>query len=481
MFHDVSAVIANNFPALHYGVAAVALEGLRLAFVVAGFGGPNRLLVWSGGQLRDVASPELADMERQAIAVAAGDLDGDGREEIYILNTDTFAGPKRFADRLFHQHPSGLWEDFFERPENHAVRNLAAGRSVAVIDRRGVGRYGFIVANYGRPMRLYELGPGGALADLAPALGLMHVAGGRGVLALPVFSPHPDIFCVNEHGPNLAFQNRGDGTFIEMADQLRLADRDEHARGVTAFDAGGTFGLAWANWDGLHRLMLRNETGTWSNHATPSFALPSAARTLIAADFDNDGHDELFLNNIGEPNRLFRVEVRPAAEMTASPETRAAGHEPFPRPAPRYEIQLRLLDAGDAVDAHGMGTGAAVADIDGDGVLELLVAHGERAPQPLALFKARTASPHYIRVRPLTRFGAPARGAVVRAEYGGRVHIKGICAGSGYLCQMEPVAHFGLGDCEKVDRINVTWPDGAAVTLLNPGSHRLITVPYPHG
>ncbi|MCS6866147.1 MAG: CRTAC1 family protein [Gemmataceae bacterium] len=481
MFHDVSGLIANNFPALHYGVAVVALEGWRLAFVVAGFGGPNRLLVWSGGQLCDVAPPELADAERQAIAVAGGDLDGDGREEIYVLNTDTFAGPKRFADRLFHQQPSGWWEDLFERPENHAVRNLAAGRSVAVIDRRGVGRYGFFVANYGRPMRLYELGPGGALADLAPALGLMHVPGGRGVLALPLFSSHPDIFCVNEQGPNLAFQNRGDGTFVEVAEALRLADRDEHGRGVTAFDAGGTFGLAWANWDGLHRLMLRNAHGVWTNHATPGFALPSAARTLIAADFDNDGHDELFLNNIGEPNRLFRVEVQAHVARDASGSLSAARPHTVGSGACRYDVQLRLMDAGAAIDAHGMGTGAAVADIDGDGILELLVARGERAAQPLALFKARTASPHFIRVRPLTRFGAPARGAVVRAEYGGRVHIKGICAGSGYLCQMEPVAHFGLGDCTQAERINVTWPDGAAVTLLNPGGNRLITVPYPRG
>jgi hypothetical protein len=485
MFEDASGLIARNPPGLHYGVAVAALEPTRLCFVVAGFGGPNRVLVYNGGgTLRDAAAPEVADEGRQAIAVAAGDLDGDGREELYVLNTDTFAGPKRHADRLFKRSPDGGWQDLFERPENAAIRNLAAGRSVAVIDRRGVGRYGFFVANYGRPMRLYEQTPGGVLADLAPPLDLARTAGGRGVLALPVFSPHPDLFCVNEHGPNFAFCNRGDGTFDEIADPLRLADRDEHGRGVTALDAGGSFALAWGNWDGPHRLMARGPNGCFQNIATPGFAFPSAVRTVIAADFDNDGHDELFFNNLGEPNRLFRLEIRGQETGDRRQEETSREQDSASLLTPASCLltpELNLLDAGAASDPDGYGTGAAVCDIDGDGVLELLVSRGEKQPQPLSLYKARSASRNHLRVRPLTRFGAPARGAVVRAEYGGRVRVKGICGGSGYLCQMEPVAHFGLGELQTVERVTVTWPDGAAVTLLNPGGNCTVTVPYPRG
>ncbi|QJW98193.1 CRTAC1 family protein [Frigoriglobus tundricola] len=462
MFEDVSCLIANNPPGLHYGVAVAALNGTKFAFVVAGFAGPNRVLAWANGQLRDTAPPELADEERQSVAVAAGDFDGDGREELYVLNADTFTGPKRFADRLFKRGPDGHWADLFDRPENAGVRNLASGRSVAVIDRRGIGRYGFFVANFGRPMRLYELGPGGTVADLAPPLGLARTASGRGVLALPVLSAHPDLICVNEQGPNFAFRNRGDGTFEEVAEHLHLRDCEEPARGVAAVDAGGAFALAWANWGGPHRFMTRRPNGEWRDRATPGFAFPSAARTVIAADFDNDGTDELFLNHLGEPNRLYRVGTAP-------------DH------TPGGEVALTMLDAGAAQDEDGFGTGAAVCDIDGDGVLELLVSRGERSPQPLAVFKARAAYPNWLRVKPLTRFGAPARGAVVRAEYGSRVRVKGVCAGSGYLCQMEPVAHFGLGNATAVDRVTVTWPDGTAVALLNPGGNTTVTVPYPRG
>jgi hypothetical protein len=313
-------------------------------------------------------------------------------------------------------------------------------------------------------MRLYELGPGGALADLAAPLGLARTAGGRGVLALPVFSAHPDLFCVNEHGANFAFRNRGDGTFDERADDLHLRDCEEHGRGVTALDVGGAFALAWGNWDGPHRLMVRQVNGTWRNVATPGFAFPSAVRTVLAADFDNDGSDELFFNNLGEPNRLFRVSVLADSDHECG-----------------ADIELTMLDAGAAQDADGYGTGATIGDIDGDGVLELIISRGEKSAQPLGVFKARSPYPNWLRVRPLTRFGAPARGAVVRAEYGGRVRVKGICGGSGYLCQMEPVAHFGLGDARTVDRVTVTWPDGAAVALLNPGGNTTVTVPYPRG
>ena len=493
MFADISDVIASNPPALHYGVAAADVDGDgRPEFVVAGFGGPNRVLKWAAGQLRDVAPRELADPDNRAVGVAAGDLDGDGAEELYVLNADNFrepveaaaevlsagelyalnadpySAPKQSADRLFKRLPDSRWEDLFSRPENHAVRNLAAGRSVAVIDRRGVGRYGFVVANYGRPMRLYELGPTGALADLAPPLDLNPMVGGRGLLTAPLFGDHTDVVCVTEHGPNLVFRNRGDGTFENVAARLGLADPEEHGRGVAAVDADGDgrLDLCWGNWDGPHRLMVRRPDGTWKDRATPGLAFPSAVRTVIAADFDNDGRDELFFNNLGEPNRLFRI-LAPSGGC---------------QPPESAEPDIAMLDPGDALEPDGLGTGAAVADIDNDGVLELLVAHGESRPQPLSLFKARsTAGNDWLRVVPLTRFGAPARGALVQAACPDRVRVKVVCGGSGYLCQMEPAAHFGLGRGTPADHVVVTWPDGATASLAHPSPNRTHTVPYPRG
>ena len=177
----------------------------------------------------------------------------------------------------------------------------------------------------------------------------------------------------------------------------------------------GRLGIIIGNWNAATAHMCQCRTAF--DFATDEFREPSLVRTVISADFDNDGYDEIFFNNLGQPNRMFRV--RDGGVI-----------EPVPLSA--------------ALEANGLGTGAAVADIDNDGVLDLLVAYGESAPQPLSLFRADIKnSGRYLRV-PRLRNGAPARGATVVLKTNMRVHAKTIDAGSGYLCQMEPVAHYGL-------------------------------------
>ena len=46
-----------------------------------------------------------------------------------------------------------------------------------------------------------------------------------------------------------------------------------------------------------------------------------------------------------------------------------------------------------------------------------------------------------------------------------RTHAKTIDAGSGYLCQMEPVAHYGLRDGETVKSVTIRWADGTEAVL----------------
>ena len=57
--------------------------------------------------------------------------------------------------------------------------------------------------------------------------------------------------------------------------------------------------------------------------------------------------------------------------------------------------------------------------------------------------------------------------------------IRVIDSGSGYLCQMEPVAHFGLGSDNQVAEVTVEWPDGARVVLDRPDADQVLDVPYP--
>ena len=49
------------------------------------------------------------------------------------------------------------------------------------------------------------------------------------------------------------------------------------------------------------------QKNSFKDIADNNFKKPSKIRTVITADFDNDGYDEIFLNNIGEPNKLFKI------------------------------------------------------------------------------------------------------------------------------------------------------------------------------
>ncbi len=453
MFTDQHMLLPANPPQLHYGIAITDVDGDgAFELMVAGFGFRNQVLKWNGYTFEDIANDTLADEMRRSIGLAACDIDGDGREEIYVLNTDTFAGQKRFGDRLFARR-GGMWVDLCALPQNQPTLNLTAGRSVVCVDRNGDGRYGFFIANYGGPLRLYEMSPEGLLRDVAPAARLNLVTGGRGLVALPLVSDRMDILAVNENGPNFLFRNRGDGTFEEIAQACGIHDPHEHGRGVAVFDidGDGRFDVVYGNWEGPHRLFRQTERGSFSDMAPPELAAPSRVRTVIVADFDNDGYEEIFFNNIGQANRLFGWR----------------------------EGKWELLDIGDALEPDGLGTGAAVGDCDGDGRLELLIAHGELAPQPLSFFHTPVNGNHWLRVLPQTMHGAPARGALVMLQAGERRQRRVIDAGSGYLCQMEPVAHFGLGTIDHVERVVVRWLDGAIAVINQPPVDTLVRVPYP--
>lgn len=451
MFIECSNLITRNPAGLHYGMAVADVDGDgRDEIVIAGYDGPNRILKWDGSGLVDLGLAALADAGAKAVGVACGDLDGDGREEIYILNTDAYGGTKGVSDRLFACFGQ-RWVDLFSLQENWPAMNRHSGRSIAVIDRTGGGRYGFAVASFGGPIKLYELDDHGRLADMAEEVGLDVEASARSLLAAPLVGDRPDLFVGCELGPNLFFHNTGEGEFEEIAADWGLADPGGSARGVALVDGDGLFDLVLGNWQGRNRMYQQRPGGGFADIAPPVLAEPGRVRTVIAADFDNDGQEELFLNMFGEPNRLY---------------------------AWREERWVQV-DIGDAAEPAGLGTAAVVTDLDGDGQLELLIAHGEDSPQPLTLYIAEPRGYHWLRVRPLTRAGAPARGAIVKLTAGGRTQMRAIDGGSGYLCQMEPVAHFGLGELTRVERVEVRWPDGETVRIDHPQTCQALTVPHP--
>ncbi len=434
-FEDISGSIKNNQKRLSYGISVTDFnKDGKFEFIVTGFKFPNLILSHKNGYLENINTNNLfADQTRSTIGVAACDIDNDGFEELYFLNTDTYSGQKQFSDRLLDNNKNII--DLFQLDKNLRSLNLTAGRSVVCVDRNGDGKYGIYVANYGGPTRFYELKKG-SIVDQAPLLKINRITGGRAVVAGHILSNYMDIFAANERGPNFLYKNEN-STYKDVAKSLGVEDTFENGRGTTLTDFlyRGKLDIVSGNWNGEHRIFLNNKN-KFNDIANSEFKIPSRVRTIISADFDNDGFDEIFVNNIGEPNKLFKI---------------------------LSDGELKQIQLSNGLEPLGLGTGAAVADIDNDGILELLVSHGESGLQPLSLYKANIKKPFkFLRILPKTTFNAPARGATVILNTNIRNHAKTIDAGSGYLCQMEPVAHYGLRNGEKVNSVTIKWTDGSS-------------------
>jgi hypothetical protein len=108
---------------------------------------------------------------------------------------------------------------------------------------------------------------------------------------------------------------------------------------------------------------------------------------------------------------------------------------------------------------YNVARGLARGDFDKDGAMDLLVTTiGGRA----RLF--RNVAPkqgHWLMVRAFDpEHHRDALGSEVRVKAGGRTWVSWLHPAESYLCSSEPRAHFGLGAADRVESIEVTWPNG---------------------
>jgi len=120
------------------------------------------------------------------------------------------------------------------------------------------------------------------------------------------------------------------------------------------------------------------------------------------------------------------------------------------------------------------GRGVAVADFDRDGRLDLLLQNLEK---PAVLLMGRGESGAWLQVDlEGTRSNRDAIGAIVTIESGGRRQVRQVAAGSGFLSSSSHVLHFGLGDAQRVERLEVHWPSGRRDTRVDVDANQRLRI-----
>ena len=129
-FKNITDLIDNNYESLRYGISVADIDNDgTYEFIVAGFGSENLALSYKNNKLINIVNDtKFADKKSFTIGVAACDIDADGYEEIYFLNTDTYSGEKN-SDRLIDNRNNKFF-DIFEQKKNQIDLNFTAGRSV---------------------------------------------------------------------------------------------------------------------------------------------------------------------------------------------------------------------------------------------------------------------------------------------------------------------------------------------------------------
>ncbi|WP_051261670.1 CRTAC1 family protein [Desulfovibrio inopinatus] len=437
------------------GVCAIDIDddGLCEAYICA-HDGPNLLLDFNDGVYRLFLLPQLSDAAASSQSAVACDVNADGLEELYVHNIsdETVAVPS--SDRLFARHGLG-WVDLFNHETNQSLRNRVSGHSLAVIDRLGNGSYGIIVQNHSPagPLQLYEIEDQHEekLHDVAADTGIQVLTDGTAMLAAPLFGHTMDLLIGGTEDLDRIFVAEQNGHFNELPATQGLG-KTGHSASLCLVD-DPRYGICCiVVRHSQDSRMYRLDKGKFVLVQCPGLEDIISPHNVVAADFDNNGYQEIYVTTTAGRNHLFAWRDGTWTEV----------------------------DPGILSEPGGSCSGVCVADFNGDGCLEVLVTHGERGAQPLSLYEHEDTPNTWIRIMPLTQYYAPARGSLVTITAGGRRQTRVIDAGSSTLCQMEPIAHFGLGDAQRVEEVVVTWPDGRTQCVNDLNVNTIYKVTYPN-
>ena len=327
----------------------------------------------------------------------------------------------------------------------------------------------------------------------------------------------------------MLYHNNGDGTFtnVTKAAGIFQPNGKNLSVGAADYDNDGWPDLFVAN-DGVAAYLYRNEgkgkfqeNGSMAGMAYTLAGKVMAAMCISLGDYDNDGLLDLYISDFQKSSdhlwhnagRGFFDEVSSVAGITVP--TRdvlsfgggfvdydndgwldlfiANGHV-YPEveqamPGTHYK-QLNTLfhnengkrfsvateSSGIAALAPRAARGAAFADLDNDGFVDIVVANN--GDPPAILHNDAGSENHFVNFRLVgVKSNRDAMGARIRITAGGISQIREIAGGGSYLSQSDLRANFGLGKSTVVELVEIQWPSGAKQSFRNvaAGKFYLIT------
>jgi hypothetical protein len=449
-FINASHLLEENNPSFSFGVTIFDIDGDdEPEILVANSKSENYIYKYCDHEKKflNISPSNFKLTNDHTICFCVADFLGSGIPAIYTLNSDTFAGLKNRYDNLFSRTSSSgaqleLIDLFLSTPQ---MTNPYSGRSVAAVDFSGSGKYGFYVVNYDAPTLFYQYNSEkNIIEEKAKYFGIRQVSFGRSVLAQSILNEGcTDIFVGNDSEANSFFTKSDLVSYQDEAARYHLQNAFSDARGVAIadFNGNGFSDIILANWYGQNSIYMQNKVGFFEDMSPALFTEPMSVRNIIVADFDNDGYEEIFINNFEHSNKMLRY----------------LGHN-----------EWEELNIGELTCEGASCTGVSVGDLTGNGFLDIFVSTGEVRKQKNFLFLGIPNNNFWLRIQPLTPNGFPALGAKVRIFCRNqRNQTKFICSGSGYLCQMEPVAHFGFGSSfPDIERIDIIWPSSDLTKIV---------------
>jgi hypothetical protein len=453
----------------------------HLDLVVAA--GAHILINWNDGHghfqdgivLRASDEPEITSM-------GAADFDGDGYLDIYACRY-VKGGVAGGAPVPYYAADNGATNLYWHGEGNRRFKEMSAAAgleqnnsrfSLALIcedlDEDGYTDL-YVINDFGRSS-FYKNDGKGHFKDVAAEHGLLNGGAGMGATCADFdLDGHVDVYVTN-------MQSAAGARIAEnpqfMPDHPELRDAYErHARGNT---------------------LLRNRgDGTFEDVTDASGTAPGGwAWGSMAFDWNNDGYDDLFVPNGFDSNRksydlgaFFWRDVI-AKSPAAAPATQdylnawdglrhLAMFEGWAWNGNERKYaylnlgSMRFADVSSAlgVDFQDDGRAAVPIDWDDDGRVDLLLRN--RTGPRLRLLRNDHPHPgHFVSFDLVgTRCNRDAIGAQVRLEAGGRKLRRSVYAAEGYMCSPSRRLHFGLGNAQRVDRVEVRWPDGTRETLAD--------------